>query len=62
MKTVEEERLAECTKGFRQVMRAYKVNYYGGYFQYDDSAKTRVVWVPKLLRRLVFWRWPEEVR
>ena len=62
VKTVEEERLAECTRGFRQVMRAYKVNYYGGCFQYDDSTKTRVVWVPKLLRRLVFWRWPTEVR
>ena len=59
---MENEKLAECTKGFKHVMRAYTVNYYGGCFQYDDSTKTRVVWVPKLLRRLVFWRWPTEVR
>lgn len=56
IKTVEEAKLAECIKGFRQVMRAYTTNYYGGCFQYDGSTKARVVWVPQLLRKLVFWR------
>jgi hypothetical protein len=62
VKTVEEVKLAECTKGFRQIMRTDTVNYYGGCFQYNGSTKARVVWVPQLLRKLVFWRWPTEVR